>query len=196
MPSLPCWVLVKRRGLSAGHSCFPFQLNHTAAIWTRLSQCAALLSSSAGPEWASPDRPGPQSACPCLLLRWLILPVPALCRSEDHPDSSGLGRTAHVDMLLYECVCVKYVPCNISVSYCPFGDLLSNVAKLNFNWVSIRLFSPAKQVYSVVVFVYSSLPLNFLTVCFFCVCFFAQMPVIHCLLAFSLTARAGSMNDM
>ncbi|KAM7385943.1 hypothetical protein PAMP_001983 [Pampus punctatissimus] len=38
-------------GLSAGRSCFPFLLNHTAAIWTRLSlhDAAAALPAPIGP---------------------------------------------------------------------------------------------------------------------------------------------------
>lgn len=88
---LPYWVPVKRGGLSTGHSCFPFLLNHTAAIWTRLSphHATELLRC---PDWASPDRPGPQSPGPCLVLQRLILSASALCcTSEGRLNFSGPG---------------------------------------------------------------------------------------------------------
>lgn len=77
--------------------------------------------------WPLPSAPVADPPCPSSL----PLRGPSrLFRSWTH----GTRRHAFV------CVCVEYVPSNISVSYCPFGDLLSNVAKLNFNWVSICLF--------------------------------------------------------
>lgn len=96
-------------GLGAGHSCFPFLLNHTAAIWTRLT----LPSSSAGPQRASPDGPGPQSPGPCLLLQWLILSVPALCRRRpSEAESLQVVDEAYVGMLL----CVYCLFCHHSVN--------------------------------------------------------------------------------
>lgn len=66
------------------------------------------LSSSAGLSRVSPDRPGPQSLGPYLLLQCLILSVPALCfchSSEDQRDSSGPGHGTcrHAGV----CVCME-----------------------------------------------------------------------------------------
>lgn len=104
-------------GLGAGHSCFPFLLNHTAAIWTRLR-----LHSAAELLCRPQPQPGPQSPGPCLLLQCLILAVPALCSSEDHCGSSGPAHAAHVDKLLCVCVCAC-----VRVFVCPTsGPLMSN----------------------------------------------------------------------
>lgn len=106
---LPCWVPVKHRGLSTGHSCFPFLLNHTAAIWTRLSPCNTTehlrrprLSLS---RQASPSEPRPLPSAP--VADHLSHSSPLFLRGP-----AGLFRswTRHSSTFwcVCECLCVSY----------------------------------------------------------------------------------------
>lgn len=80
-------------GLSTGHSCFPFLLNHTAAIWTRLSlhNVAELLHRPrlglSRQAWPSEPRPLPSAPMPDPLGPSSLLP--SLLRGP--ADSSGPG---------------------------------------------------------------------------------------------------------
>lgn len=92
-------------GLSVGHSCFPFLLNHTAAIWMRLPPHNATellcrpqqgLSRQAWPSESRPlpSAPVPDPLCPSSLL------LPLLRRP------AGLFRSWTRHMSTCWCVCV------------------------------------------------------------------------------------------
>lgn len=104
---LPCWVPVKHRGLSTGHSCFPFLLNHTAAIWTRLSPCNATEHlrrprlSISRQAWPSEPRP-----LPSVPVADLLVPSSPLFLRGPASRSLQVLDTALVDMLVCVRVCV------------------------------------------------------------------------------------------
>lgn len=129
MPSLPCWVPVKRGGLSAGHSCFPFLLNHTAAIWTRLlpHNTAELLRrprlSLSRLAWPSEPRPLPSAPVPDPLR-----PSSPLLRTS---GTLQVLDTAHVELLVCVCVCVhggsphSHTPLCVCAAYATSAPLMS-----------------------------------------------------------------------
>lgn len=96
MSSLPCWVPVKRGGAQRWAQLLPVSAKSHSSHLDEACSRTTPPSSSACLGCASPDRPGPQSLGPCLLLQCLILSVPALCcyrSSEDQRDSSGPGHS-------------------------------------------------------------------------------------------------------
>ncbi len=108
MPSLPCWVPVKRGGaLSAGHSCFPFLLNHTATIWTRLSLHTELLRrprlSLSRQAWPSEPRPLPSAPVPDPLCP--NSPLLLLLRGPAGLFRSWTRHMQHAGVCVCVCVC-------------------------------------------------------------------------------------------
>ncbi len=128
-------------GLSAGHSCFPFLLNHTAAIWTRLSPhntaellCRPRLSLSRQ-AWPSEPRPLPSAPVPDPLSpSSLLLPLlrgPAVFRSWTRHMSTCWCVCVCVFVCVCVCVCMhggsphSYTPFCVCAAYATGTPLMS-----------------------------------------------------------------------